>query len=233
MSIFDKVMWLKRQRKIINVLQKDKLNGEHVYFYNVYIYIELFVWYCLETVNVFVFWICIIQNVFKNLIYFGKYFNVYGFQLIFKTEILGCILQMKCNIYFHLKRGLWTNEQHFLFSASSVIIIVLIHLCDASWHSDSSSSPLPVNLLHVLERALSHNPLKVADIPVAFSPFATFYFHLTFYWLFLDAELMAASSMSFCVFPFLGSMSAIVSRTTAQAAVSPMIVSLASENWDQ
>lgn len=32
MSMFDKVMWLKRQRKIINVLQKDKLNGEHVFF---------------------------------------------------------------------------------------------------------------------------------------------------------------------------------------------------------
>lgn len=38
MSMFDKVMWLKRQRKIINVLQKDKLNGERVYFYSVYIY---------------------------------------------------------------------------------------------------------------------------------------------------------------------------------------------------
>lgn len=156
---------------------------------------------------------------------------------IFKTEILGCILQMKCNIYFHLKMdfGQLTNTLD-LFALSQLCdhyTLVLIHLCDASLHSDSSSSPLPVNLLHVLERTLSHNPLKVADIPVAFSPFATFFFHLTFYWLFLDAELRSASSVSFFVFPSLCSMSAIVSWTSVQAAVSPMIVSSASENWDE
>lgn len=88
--------------------------------------------------------------------------------------------------------------------------VVLIHLCDASLHSNSSSSPLPLNLLHVLEWALSHNPLKDADIPVAFSPFATFFLPFNFL-LVVTGCIIQVSSISFCVFPSLCSMSAIVS----------------------
>ncbi len=93
--------------------------------------------------------------------------------------------QMKCKIYFHLKRGLWTTE--FFFSTAQVrcfwrclwfrsgLVALFLKTSERgdSWCTDSSFSPLLVKLSQVFESALLDSILKLAVILVAFAPFPT------------------------------------------------------------
>ncbi len=92
---------------------------------------------------------------------------------------------MKCKIYFHLKRGLWTTE--FFFSTAQVrrfwrclwfrsgLVALFLKTSERgdSWCTDSSFSPLLVKLSQVFESALLDCILKLAVIPVACAPFPT------------------------------------------------------------
>ncbi len=91
-------------------------------------------------------------------------------------------LQMKCNIYFHLKRGLWTTVQ-FFFSLAQVrsfwcclwfrsgLEALFLKMSERgdSWCPDSSFSSLFVKLSKVFESPL----LDSKAIPVAWAPFPT------------------------------------------------------------
>ncbi len=93
--------------------------------------------------------------------------------------------QMKCKIYFHLKRGLWTTE--FFFSTAQVrrfwrclwfrsgLVALFLKTSERgdSWCTDSSFSPLLVKLSQVFDSALLDSILKLAVIPVACAPFPT------------------------------------------------------------
>ncbi len=93
--------------------------------------------------------------------------------------------QMKCKIYFHLKRGLWTTE--FFFSTAQVrrfwcclwfrsgLVALFLKTSELgdSWCTDSSFRPLIVKLSQVFESALLDSILKLAVIPVACAPFPT------------------------------------------------------------
>ncbi len=95
-------------------------------------------------------------------------------------QTLGPCFQMKCKIYFHLKRGLWTTE--FFFSTAQVrrfwrcgLVALFLKTSERgdSWCTDSSFSPLLVKLSQVLESTLLDSILKLAVIPVACAPFPT------------------------------------------------------------
>ncbi len=95
--------------------------------------------------------------------------------------------QMKCKIYFYLKRELWTTEQQssffFLFSPGKMLLTLFQKWLGSpflktsergdSWCTDSSFSPLLVKLSQVFESALLDCILKLAVIPVACAPFPT------------------------------------------------------------
>ncbi len=98
---------------------------------------------------------------------------------------LGPCFQMKCKIYFHLKRGLWTTELFFStaqvrrfwrclwFRSGLVALFLKTSERGDSWCTDSSFSPLLVKLSQVFESALLDSILKLAVIPVACAPFPT------------------------------------------------------------
>ncbi len=96
-----------------------------------------------------------------------------------------------------------------------------------SWSTDSSCSPLFVNLPHIFEWVLFHNPLQGAVIhilhfflPHLFLPFASLL-------MCLDTELCeqpASFAMTFCVLPSLCKVSMVVFWTTVKSAVFPMKV---------
>ncbi len=81
--------------------------------------------------------------------------------------------QIKCKIYFHLKRGLWTTE--FFFSTAQVrcfwrclwfrsgLVALFLKTSERgdSWCTDSSFSPLLVKLSQVFESALLDRILKL------------------------------------------------------------------------
>ncbi len=96
--------------------------------------------------------------------------------------------QMKCKIYLHLKRGLWTTE--FFFSTAPGKTLLTLSLVQKrqpgllalflktsehgdSWCTDSSFSPLLVKLSQVFESALLDSILKLAVIPAACAPLPT------------------------------------------------------------
>ncbi len=92
--------------------------------------------------------------------------------------------QMKCKIYFHLKRGLWTTELFFStaqvrcfwclwFRSGLVALFLKTSERGDSWCTDSSFSPLLVKLSQVFESALLDCILKLAVIPVACATFPT------------------------------------------------------------
>ncbi len=97
--------------------------------------------------------------------------------------------QMKCNIYFYLKRWLWTTEPSvqfffslaqvrcfwccFCFRSGLVALFLKISEHGDSWYTDSSLSSLLVKLSQVFESALLDSILKLAVIPVACAPFPT------------------------------------------------------------
>ncbi len=93
--------------------------------------------------------------------------------------------QMKCKIYFHLKRGLWTTELFFStaqvrrfwrclwFRSGLVALFLKTSERGVSWCTDSSFSPLLVKLSQVFESALLDSILNLAVIPVACAPFPT------------------------------------------------------------
>ncbi len=100
-------------------------------------------------------------------------------------QTLGPCFQMKCQIYFHLKRGLWTTK--FFFSTAQVrrfwrclwfrsgLVALFLKTSERgdSWCTDSSFSPLLVKLSQVFESALLDCILKLAVIPVACAPCPT------------------------------------------------------------
>ncbi len=103
-------------------------------------------------------------------------------------QTLGLDFQMKCKIYFHLKRGLWTIEQQSSFFSTaqvrcfwrrlwfrSGLVALFLKTSERgdSWCTDSSFSPLLVKLSQVFESALLDCLLKLAVIPVACAPFPT------------------------------------------------------------
>ncbi len=103
-------------------------------------------------------------------------------------QTLGPWFQIKCKIYFHLKRGLWTTEQKsssfsispgkmllamFLFQKWLVALFLKISERGDSWCTDSSFSSLFVKLSQVFELALLDSILKLAVIPVACAHFLT------------------------------------------------------------
>ncbi len=103
-------------------------------------------------------------------------------------QTLGLNFQMKCKIYFHLKRGLWITEQQsssFLHSPGKVLLTLSLvqkwlgslflktSERGDSWCTDSSFSSLLVKLSQVFESALLDYILKLAVIPVACAPFPT------------------------------------------------------------
>ncbi len=100
-------------------------------------------------------------------------------------QTLGPCFQMKCKIYFHLKRGLWTTELFFStaqvrrfwrclwFRSGLVALFLKTSERGDSWCTDSSFSPLLVKLSQVFESALLDSILNLAVIPVACAPFPT------------------------------------------------------------
>ncbi len=103
-------------------------------------------------------------------------------------QTLGPCFQMKCKIYFHLKRGLWTTELFFstaqvrcfwrCFCFRSGLVALFLKMSERgdSWCTDSSFSPLLVKLSQVFESALLDCILKLAVIPVACAPFLPKFF---------------------------------------------------------
>ncbi len=95
--------------------------------------------------------------------------------------------QMKCKIYFSLKRGLWTTGAtvQFFFSLAQVrcfwrcfcfrsgLVFLKMSERGDSWCTDSSFSSLLVKLSQVFELALFDSILKLAVIPVACAQFLT------------------------------------------------------------
>ena len=94
------------------------------------------------------------------------------------------------------------------------------------WSTDSSCSPLLVNLPQILEWPLFHNPLKAAVIPVACAPFYIFCLDTAL------CEQPASLAMTFCVIPSLCRLSMIVFWTTVKSTVFPMIVQPTEPNWE-
>ncbi len=99
---------------------------------------------------------------------------------------------MKYNIYFHLKRGLWTTEQTvqlffslaqlrcfwrcFCFRSGLEALFLKMSERVDSWCTDSSFSSLFVKLSQVFESSLLDSILKLAVIPVACAHFPTNFF---------------------------------------------------------
>ncbi len=97
--------------------------------------------------------------------------------------------QMKCKMYFHLKRVHWTTKQQssFFFSLAQVrcfwrcfcfrsgLVALFLKMSERgdSWCTDSSFSSLLVKLSQVFESALLNSILKLAVIPVACAHFPT------------------------------------------------------------
>ncbi len=102
---------------------------------------------------------------------------------------------MKCKIYFHLKRGLWTTEQQsvffslaqircfwqcFCFRSGLVALFLKMSERGDSWCTDSSFSSLLVKLSQVFESTLLDSILKLAVIPVAGAHFPTQFLPVNF-----------------------------------------------------
>ncbi len=88
--------------------------------------------------------------------------------------------QIKCKIYFHLKRGLWTTEQQSsYFSPFPPGKMLLTMFLFQKWLGSSlpedvqMSSSLLVKLSQVFESALLDSILKLAVIPVSCAHFPT------------------------------------------------------------
>ncbi len=95
---------------------------------------------------------------------------------------------MKCKIYFHLKRGLWTTEHQsgsffslaqircfwrcFCFRRGLVAFFLKMSERGDSWCTDSSFSSLLVKLSQVFESALLDSILKLAIIPCCLCTFS-------------------------------------------------------------
>ncbi len=61
-------------------------------------------------------------------------------------------------------------------NATAETHVLLTSVRSGSWSTDSSCSPLFVNLPHIFEWVLFHNPLQGAVIPIACTLFSTTYF---------------------------------------------------------
>ncbi len=152
--------------------------------------------------------------------------------------------QMKCKIYFHLKRGLWTTEQqscYFPFSPGKMLLTLylfqkwlgspfpedvwawwlLIALTPASDHS-LRSSPKCLNQLCLTVFSTLRSSLLVVHIflPNFFLP-VNFAFNMLWY---STPWTPAPSVMTLCDLPSLWRVSMIVFWTIAKSAVFPIIV---------
>ncbi len=101
------------------------------------------------------------------------------------SRLWDLVFQMKCKIYFNLKRRLWTTEffvstaqvrffwRCLCFRSGLVALFLKTSERGDSWCTDSSFSPLLVKLSQVFESVLLDSILKLAVIPVACAPFPT------------------------------------------------------------
>ncbi len=113
--------------------------------------------------------------------------NMDSVPLLSSSRIWDLDFQIKCKIYFHLKRGLWSNSPVlFLLSPGKMLLMLFLFQkwlgvalflkmseCGDSWCTDSSFSSLLVKLSQVFESALLDSILKLAVIPVACAHFST------------------------------------------------------------
>ncbi len=162
--------------------------------------------------------------------------------------------QMKCKMYFNLKRGIWTTEQPssyffslaqvrcfwrcFCFRSSLVALFLKMSERDDSWCTDFSFSSLLVKLSQVFESALLDSILKLVVITVACANF--FYtfssFQSTLHVICFETALLeqpALSIMTLCDFPSLWRVSMIVFWTIAKSAVFPIIVVLKNKRYPE
>ncbi len=159
--------------------------------------------------------------------------------------------QMKCKIYFHLKRGSWTTEQQssyfslaqarcfwwcFCFRSGLVALFLKMSERGDSWCTDSSFSSLLVKLSQVFESALLDSILKLAVIPVAFANFLPNFFlpvNFTFNMLWYSTPWTVTPLMTLCDLPSLWRVSMIVFWTIAKSAVFPIIVLSKNKRYPQ
>ncbi len=145
--------------------------------------------------------------------------------------------QIKCKIYFHLKRGLWTTEQKSSSFSAQVRCFwwcfgfrsgFVARFLKTSKHGDFSFSSLLVKLSQVFESALLDSILKLAAIPVACAHFPIQYLpSSTLHLICFDTALLEQpplSAMTLCDLPSLWRVSMIVFWTTAKSAMFPIIV---------
>ncbi len=142
---------------------------------------------------------------------------------------------MKCKIYFHLKRGLWTTELFFStaqvrrvwrclwFRSGLVALFLKTSERGDSWCTDSSFSPLLVKLSQVFESALLDCILKLVVIPVACAPFLPkSSFQSTLHLICFDTALCKQphlSVMNLCDLPSLWRVSMFVFWIIAKSAL--------------
>ncbi len=149
---------------------------------------------------------------------------------------------MKCKIYFHLKKGLWTTEQqssYFLLSPGKMLLMMFQKLLGSPFPEDVWAWWL---LMHWLQ--LQFTPCEaLPSVWIGFAwqysqacghPFSmcTFFypissFQSTLHLLCFDTALLEQpplSVMTLCDLPSLWRVSMIIFRTTAKSAVFPIIV---------
>ncbi len=112
--------------------------------------------------------------------------NVDSVPLHSSSRLWDLDFQMKCKIYFHLKRGLWSNSPVLFFLSPGKMLLMLFLF--QKWVGSTfpedigawwllmhwfSFSLLLVKLSQVFESALLDSILKLAVIPVACAPFPT------------------------------------------------------------
>ncbi len=123
--------------------------------------------------------------------------NVDSVPLLSSSKLWDPDFRRKCKMYFHQRTYLWTTQHSsspvlFVFSPGETILTLsvvqewldkrnataethVLHTSvrSGSWSTDSSCSPLFVNLPHIFEWVLFHNPLQGAVIPIACTLFST------------------------------------------------------------
>ncbi len=151
--------------------------------------------------------------------------------------------QIKCNIYFHLKRGLWTTEQQFksfLFSPGKMLLMLFQF---QKWLGSPFSEDVWAwwLLMHWLQRqSTSREALPSVCISLAWQysqtcghpcclctfsyPISSF--QSTLHLISFDTALCEEphlSVMTLCVLPSIWKVSTIVFWTTAKSAVFPLL----------
>ncbi len=169
--------------------------------------------------------------------------NMDSVPLLSSSRLWDLDFQMKCKIYFHLKRGLWTTEEqsssfspqvrcfwHCLWFRSGLVTLFLkTSERGDSWCTDSNFSPLLMKLSQVFESALIDCILKLAVITCCLCTFSypNSSFQSTLHLICFDTALCKQphlSVMTLCDLPSLWRVSMFVFWIIAKSAVFPIIV---------